>query len=153
MSGVNILIGTLDIGGNPYCKGGAEDTRVYLTESTHWKITNSTTMTFACFSEILKKDYDDIRKSIRQFLKGDIKSLFKNFPDFKQNDTRIAVFGSTTQKEALDQKQLWLLLDFMINHLCLMSLVKICLRLSIITLNLIPILEWISLLLAQQILL
>jgi len=32
-----------------------------------------------------------------------IKSLFKNFPDFKQNDTRIAVFGSTTQKEALDR--------------------------------------------------
>jgi len=31
-----------------------------------------------------------------------IKSLFKNFPDFKQNDTRIAVFGATTQKEALD---------------------------------------------------
>ncbi len=31
-----------------------------------------------------------------------IKSLYKNFPDFKQNDTRIAVFGSTTQKEALD---------------------------------------------------
>lgn len=31
-----------------------------------------------------------------------IKSLFKNFPDFQQNNTRIAVFGSTTQKEALD---------------------------------------------------
>jgi len=31
-----------------------------------------------------------------------IKSLFKNFPDFKQNNTRIAVFGNTTQKEALD---------------------------------------------------
>ncbi|MFY7666241.1 MULTISPECIES: uroporphyrinogen-III synthase [Flavobacterium] len=31
-----------------------------------------------------------------------IKSLFKNFPDFEQNNTRIAVFGSTTQKEALD---------------------------------------------------
>lgn len=31
-----------------------------------------------------------------------IKSLFKNFPDFKQNETRIAVFGSTTQKEALE---------------------------------------------------
>ena len=31
-----------------------------------------------------------------------IKSLFKNFPDFKQNNTRIAVFGSTTQKEALE---------------------------------------------------
>ena len=32
-----------------------------------------------------------------------IKSLFKNFPDFKQNNTRIAVFGSSTQKEALEQ--------------------------------------------------
>jgi uroporphyrinogen-III synthase len=31
-----------------------------------------------------------------------IKSLFKNFPDFQQNDTRIAVFGSTTQKEAIE---------------------------------------------------
>ncbi|NBW28438.1 MAG: uroporphyrinogen-III synthase [Flavobacteriaceae bacterium] len=31
-----------------------------------------------------------------------IKSLFKNFPDFKQNNTRIAVFGSSTQKEALE---------------------------------------------------
>ncbi|MGG7034036.1 MAG: uroporphyrinogen-III synthase [Flavobacterium sp.] len=31
-----------------------------------------------------------------------IKSLFTNFPDFQQNNTRIAVFGNTTQKEALD---------------------------------------------------
>jgi uroporphyrinogen-III synthase len=30
-----------------------------------------------------------------------IKSLFMNFPDFEQNNTRI-VFCSTTQKEALD---------------------------------------------------
>jgi uroporphyrinogen-III synthase len=31
-----------------------------------------------------------------------IKSLFMNFPDFDQKNTRIAVFGSTTQKEAID---------------------------------------------------
>ncbi len=31
-----------------------------------------------------------------------IQSLFKNFPKFKQNDTRIAVFGASTQKEAED---------------------------------------------------
>jgi uroporphyrinogen-III synthase len=31
-----------------------------------------------------------------------IRSLFKNFPDFVQNQTRIAVFGATTKKEALD---------------------------------------------------
>ena len=30
-----------------------------------------------------------------------IESLFKNFPDFKQNDTRIAVFGETTKKAAI----------------------------------------------------
>lgn len=29
-----------------------------------------------------------------------IKSLFKNFPEFKQNETRIAVFGTSVQKEA-----------------------------------------------------
>jgi uroporphyrinogen-III synthase len=27
---------------------------------------------------------------------GGIESLFKNFPDFKQNDTKIAAFGPTT---------------------------------------------------------
>ncbi|RZJ36348.1 MAG: uroporphyrinogen-III synthase [Flavobacterium sp.] len=32
-----------------------------------------------------------------------IKSLFMNFPDFEQNNTRIAVFGSSTQKEAIDR--------------------------------------------------
>lgn len=32
-----------------------------------------------------------------------IRSLFENFPDFKQNNTRIAVFGNTTKQEALDR--------------------------------------------------
>jgi uroporphyrinogen-III synthase len=47
----------------------------------------------------LKDVYYDI---LAFFSPTGIKSLFMNFPDFKQNDTRIAVFGSTTQKEALD---------------------------------------------------
>lgn len=34
------------------------------------------------------------------FSPSGIKSLYKNFPDFKQNNTRIAVFGPTTAKEA-----------------------------------------------------
>lgn len=34
------------------------------------------------------------------FSPSGIKSLFQNFPDFKQNETRIAVFGSTTCKAA-----------------------------------------------------
>ena len=34
------------------------------------------------------------------FSPSGIDSLFKNFPDFKQNKTRIAVFGTTTQEAA-----------------------------------------------------
>lgn len=49
-------------GGNPYCNGGAEDTRVYLTDNCHWKITNSTTMTFASKVSTLKKVEDILRK-------------------------------------------------------------------------------------------
>ena len=49
-------------GGNPYCKGGAEDTRVYKTDSIHWKITNSTTMTFAAKVSTLKENEDILRK-------------------------------------------------------------------------------------------
>ena len=36
------------------------------------------------------------------FSPSGIKSLFKNFPDFKQNNTRIATFGPTTAKAVLD---------------------------------------------------
>ena len=53
---------TPDQGGNPYCEGGAEDTRVYLTKSCHWKITNSTTMTFASKVSTLKQVEPILRK-------------------------------------------------------------------------------------------
>jgi uroporphyrinogen-III synthase len=35
------------------------------------------------------------------FSPSGIQSLYKNYPDFKQNETRIAVFGPTTASEAL----------------------------------------------------
>lgn len=47
----------------------------------------------------LKDVYYDV---LAFFSPTGIQSLFKNFPDFQQNNTRIAVFGSTTQKEALE---------------------------------------------------
>ena len=53
-------------GGNPYCKGGAEDTRVYLTDSCHWKMTNSTTMTFAAKVSTLKRCEHILRKHTSQ---------------------------------------------------------------------------------------
>jgi len=47
----------------------------------------------------LKDVYYDV---LAFFSPTGIQSLFKNFPDFQQNNTRIAVFGSTTQKEAIE---------------------------------------------------
>ena len=42
-------------------------------------------------------DVKDVQYDILVFFSpSGIKSLFENFPDFKQNDTRIAVFGNTT---------------------------------------------------------
>ena len=43
-------------GGNPYCEGRAEFTRVYLGQNSHFKLTNSSTMTFAAKVKTLKED-------------------------------------------------------------------------------------------------
>ncbi|MEC4115446.1 uroporphyrinogen-III synthase [Myroides phaeus] len=48
-------------------------------------------------------DLADVKYDVLAFFSPTgIKSLFKNFPDFTQDNTRIAVFGTSTQKEALD---------------------------------------------------
>lgn len=62
-------------GGNPYCNGGAEDTRVYLTKTSHWKITNSTTMTFAAKVATLQED----DKVLREFTSGTHPNDFQMF--------------------------------------------------------------------------
>jgi hypothetical protein len=49
-------------GGNFHCEGGGEVTRVFLTETCHWKFTNSTTGTFAASVKTLKEDYNTIKK-------------------------------------------------------------------------------------------
>ena len=49
-------------GGNPFCEGGGEETRVYLTKTCHWKLTNSTTMTFAATVNTLKRTEPILRK-------------------------------------------------------------------------------------------
>ena len=73
-------------GGNPYCVGGAEDTRVYLTDSCHWKITNSTTMTFAAKVSTLKR----VEPTLRKWTSGVHPDDFKMFLDLRsQNELLI----------------------------------------------------------------
>jgi uroporphyrinogen-III synthase len=48
-------------------------------------------------------DLKDVNYDVLVFFSpADIKSLFFNFPDFKQNDTKIAAFGFTTAKAVRD---------------------------------------------------
>lgn len=70
-------------GGNPYCEGGAEDTRVYLTDSCHWKLTNSTTMTFASTVRTLKKTETILRKWTNQ---GHYPDDFKMFMELRDKN-------------------------------------------------------------------
>ena len=69
-------------GGNPYCKGGAEDTRVYLTKSVHWKITNSTTMTFATTVKTLK----EVEPILRKHTTGTYPRDFDMFLELRENN-------------------------------------------------------------------
>jgi hypothetical protein len=52
--------------GNPQVtEDGVENTGVFLTEHTHWKYTNSTTLTFAAYAKTLKEDYPIWEKHCR----------------------------------------------------------------------------------------
>ena len=69
-------------GGNRYVKNGGERTRVLVTESTHWKITNSTTMTYACKVGTLKQDFPVWKKHSS-------KKTPKSFYAYRQLRTRL----------------------------------------------------------------
>lgn len=69
-------------GGNPYCEGGAEDTRVYLSNSCHWKITNSTTMTLAAKVSTLKR----CESVMRKHTSGSHPNDFQMFLELRENN-------------------------------------------------------------------
>ena len=66
--------------------GRAEDTRVYLGEYCHFKLTNSTTMTFAAKVKTLKEDEDVLRKWTKDTHPYD----FQMFMELKQRGRRLA---------------------------------------------------------------
>lgn len=47
---------------NPFIEGGGEYTKVFLSNSVHWKLTNSTTGTFAATRKTIKRDYHILKK-------------------------------------------------------------------------------------------
>lgn len=74
-------------GGNHFIgDDGAEETRVFLTKSRHWKLTNSTTMTFATTVDILREDEPVWRK----FTSGTYPHDFDCFIQLRNNGRTLA---------------------------------------------------------------
>lgn len=69
-------------GANPYVEGGGEVTRVMLSESCHWKITNSTTMTFAAKVKTLRKT----ESILREYTQGSYPRDFDMFIALQRRD-------------------------------------------------------------------
>ena len=68
------------VGGNPFIEGGGEDTKLFKTHTSHWKITNSTVMSFAARVSRLKEDYDLLMK----YSEGHITDSFRFFCELRQ---------------------------------------------------------------------
>ena len=73
-------------GGNPFCSNRSEATRVYLGKHCHWKLTNSTTMTFAAKVKTLKEDENILRKWTKETYPYD----FQMFTELTQRGRRLA---------------------------------------------------------------
>ena len=73
-------------GGNPLCSGRSEETRLYLGQYCHFKLTNSTTITFASKVKTLKEDEDILRKWTSETYPYD----FNMFAELRQKGKRLA---------------------------------------------------------------
>jgi hypothetical protein len=72
-------------GGNPFNYKRLQKTRVFLTNSSHWRECNSTTMTFSCKVKTLLDDYKIWKKYTKTFIPLDYYAFWKitqnNFSD------------------------------------------------------------------------
>ncbi len=76
-------------------------------ETQNWLQENGYDFTPAVLFRTVVSDLSDLADVFYDiivfFSPSSIQSLFENFPDFKQNDTRIAAFGSTTHQAIADR--------------------------------------------------
>lgn len=83
----------------PSSESGSKDVAVVLKEA---KVKFQEAFMYRTVSADLS-DLKDIKYDVLVFFSQlDIKSLFDNFPDFEQGNTRIAAFGKATAKAVLD---------------------------------------------------
>ena len=84
---------------------GAKDVVSYMTE-------NEFNFTDAMMYRTVSSDLSDLTNVTYDILVFfsplGITSLLENFPDFKQNDTRLAIFGNSTKKAVEDQDGLFI---------------------------------------------
>ncbi|RYY24827.1 MAG: uroporphyrinogen-III synthase, partial [Sphingobacteriaceae bacterium] len=78
----------------------AEETQKFLAD-------NGYNFTPAVLFRTVVSDLSDLAEVfydiIAFFSPSSIQSLYKNFPDFQQNNTRVAAFGTTTHKAVLEK--------------------------------------------------
>ena len=86
-------------GGNPFISQNSEVTRLLKTNSIHWKITNSTVMSFAARVSRLKDDYDLIMKYSKERI-TDSFGFFTELNQTKQIPVLSSVPGKSTHCEA-----------------------------------------------------
>jgi len=76
-------------------------------ETYNWLQDNGYNVTPAVLFRTVVSDLSDLKDVFYDiivfFSPSSVQSLFENFPDFKQNDTRIAAFGPTTHQAVLDR--------------------------------------------------
>jgi hypothetical protein len=75
-------------GPNPAVKNGGEETRVVLGRNSHWKYTDSTTMTFAAKVKTIKEDYDVLKKYCTTHAKDGKTNSFEMFKELREKKGR-----------------------------------------------------------------
>ena len=86
-------------GPNPFISGGGEQTRVVITQSSHWKFTNSCCMTFATTVKILKEDNEQYMKYCGGKYCGDF-ALFCDLLQTKQRKLVSCIPSVSTHGES-----------------------------------------------------